>query len=183
MGVRESGLVSTVTELLAANRQPDNPVLQFSPVGRVPALVAGDLVITEARHVFDYLAEASGSAYMQFHDGNDWMAISQEGQILGFVDGIANWVRENRREPDKRSKFLIDVEIDRSGRCLSYLENEAASLRLPDFPAFRSLALAAGLGLMDFHRFFPDWRSEYQTLSTWFERQEGRASMKETAPA
>src|SRR5688500_14709720 len=36
IALRESGLISIASERLAANRQPDNPVLEYSPVGRVP---------------------------------------------------------------------------------------------------------------------------------------------------
>ena len=160
----------------------NNPVLDHSPVGRVPTLVDDDVVVTEAKYVFVYLAEKSGAAAMQSAKNLDWQEIGQEGQILGFVDGIASWVRENRRNPNFRSEFLIDVETERLERCLSYLEREAIAHRLPDFPVFRGIALAAGLGLMDLHKFHPGWRTKYQRLSTWFELQERRTSMRETAP-
>lgn len=175
-------MLSSVSEKLAANRLPDNPVLNHSPVGRVPTLVDDDVVITEAKYVFGYLAEKSGSATMLSATKLRWEEIGQEGQILGFIEGIASRVRENRRNPSFRSEFLIGVEIERLKRCLNYLEREASAHRLPDFPAFRGIALAAGLGLMDLHRFHPSWRTEYQRLSTWFEIQEMRTSMKETAP-
>jgi len=182
IALRESGMLSSASEELAANRQPDNPVLKHSLVGRVPTLVDGDVVITEAKYVFSYLAEKSGSAAMLAETKLDWKEIGQEGQILGFVDGVACWVRENRRNSASRSKFLVDVEIARPKRCFNYLEREANAYRLPDFPAFRGIVLAAGLGLMDLHKFYPDWRSKYQTLSAWFEIQEMRSSMRETTP-
>lgn len=64
MAVREFGLLDRVEERKAANRQPDNPVLAFSAAGRVPTLVDGDLVLTEARYVFDYLAAKGRGAAM-----------------------------------------------------------------------------------------------------------------------
>lgn len=183
ISLRESGLLSSASEELAASRHPDNPVLDYSPVGRVPTLIDGELVITEAKCVFGYLAAKSGSATMLSAAELDWKELGQEGQILGFVDGIANWVRENRRLPAVQSSFLIDVERERLKRCLHYLEKEACAHRLPEFPAFRGIALAAGLGLMDWHNFHPGWRSEHQRLSTWFETLEIRTSMQETKPA
>ncbi|MBE1293071.1 MAG: hypothetical protein GJ677_11325 [Rhodobacteraceae bacterium] len=180
LALRESGLKSKVSELLAANREPDNPVLEYSPVGRVPTLVDGDFVVTEAKNVFAYLvAKSNLDAFCQ-EPSNGWEELCQEGQILGFLDGIASWVRENRRSEGGRSDFLIQVEMDRSVRCLEFLDGEADGGRIPEFPVFRSLALAAALGLMDFHRYHPEWRKEYASLSNWFARQEQRDSMRET---
>ncbi|GAB5469598.1 MAG: hypothetical protein Kilf2KO_26280 [Rhodospirillales bacterium] len=182
LALREGGLLASVSEVAAANRRSDNPVLDHSPVGRVPTLVDGDLVVTEARYVYDYIAERSGFAALQTAARATWRERAQEGQILGFVEGIASWVREMRRAPADRSAFLIAVEQDRSTRCLTHLETEATAGRLPDFPAFASLALASGLGLMDLHRFRPDWRRDHPALGAWFDPKAARSSMRETAP-
>lgn len=181
MAVREFGLLDRVEERKAANRQPDNPVLAFSAAGRVPTLVDGDLVLTEARYVFDYLAAKGPGAAMPEASAIDWRERALDAQILGFVDGVANWVRERRRPSDQQSGFLIEVEIHRSARCLDHLEGEDASPR-PEFPAFSAMALAAGLGLMDFNQFRPDWRSAPPALSSWYSRCSQRLSMVETAP-
>jgi len=180
--VREFGLLDSVEERKAANRQPDNPVLAFSAAGRVPTLVDGDLVLTEARYVFDYLAAKGRGAATPDTSAIDWRERALEGQVLGFVDGIANWVRERRRASDQQSAFLIEVETDRSARCLGHLELEAATARLPEFPAFNSLALAAGLGLMDANQFHPDWKSTHTDLAAWYSRCSQRRSMIDTAP-
>jgi glutathione S-transferase len=182
IALRESGLLAVTSEVLAANRRPENPVLEYSAVGRVPTLIDGDLTITEVRNVFDYLISKCGSATIQHPEHLDWPEICQEGQILGFLEGIASWVRENRRESCVRSDFLVGVEIERSKRCLAYLEGEADEKRLPDVPVFRSIALAAALGLMEFQQLNPDWHATHPALATWYDRQESRASMKDTMP-
>jgi glutathione S-transferase len=181
VAVREFGLLDRVDERKAANRQPDNPVLAFSAAGRVPTLVDGDLVLTEARYVFDYIAAKGRGAAVRDTSAIDWRERALEGQVLGFVDGIANWVRERRRPSEQQSGFLIEVEIDRSARCLDHLEGEAARQR-PEFPTFNGVALAAGLGLMDFNQLRPDWRSAHPALSRWYSRCSQRPSMIDTAP-
>lgn len=55
IALREWEMLERAEERLAANREANNPVLQFSPVGRVPTLVDGSLVITEAPSVFAYI--------------------------------------------------------------------------------------------------------------------------------
>jgi glutathione S-transferase len=181
IAVRELGMVSFVEELLAANREPDNPVLVFSPVGRVPTLLDRKLVITETKNVVQYLALQS-NVENEVVMTSDWDELMQEGQILGFVDGVGCWVRENRRDPGFVSPFLIDVEFERSKRCLSYLENEAQENRLGAFPQFRFMVLAAGLDLMNFHQFHSGWQEEHPALADWFEMLKSRPSMLETAP-
>ena len=180
--LRESGLLDETLEILAANRSPDNPVLTHSAVGRVPTLVDGDFAVTEVRYVFDYLASKSRQNLVRRPERLTWREVCQEGQILGFLEGIAGWVRENRRETHTRSDFLLEVETERSRRCLAYLEGEAQEELLPDFPTFRSVALAAAIGLMEFRKLCPSWRAAYPALAEWYSHLEDRPSMKETMP-
>ena len=181
IAVHEFGLGSSVQQVLALNRQDDNPVLQYSPVGRVPTLVADGTVITEIRSVVDYIATRAGHENICGASANDWKAVEQEGQILWFLDGIVFWVRENRRG-ELRSKDLIEVEAKRCGRCLDYLNTEVSESRLPGFPAFRSMVLASALDLMDLHAFSPHWKSQYIVLSAWFAGMAIRPSMLDTRP-
>ncbi len=161
--VRESGLIDRVSEERAANRQPVNPVLAISPVGRVPVLVDGDLIITETKPVYDYLLEASGVRSAELSD-RSWRMVAQDGQILGILEGIACWVRELRRDAGQRSEFLLGVEGDRAIRCLEHLNANAANRTPPEVPIFRAVALSAALGLMDLHQFVPDWPDRYDDL-------------------
>jgi len=182
IALREWGVVDTAEERLAANRAPDNPVLQFSPVGRVPTLVHDDLVITEARNVFAYIAAFGNAESAEDRASPDWPAVAEEGQSAGFLEGIVSWVRENRRPIDKRSDSLLKVEQDRARRCLDHLDARAAARRPPNVDLFGGAALAAALQLMEVHRLTPGWRLENRVLAGWFESQLERPSMRETAP-
>lgn len=181
IALREWNVLDRVEEQRAANRQADNPVVEFNPVGRVPTLVHDNLVVTEARNVFAYIKLIAGAN----DDGakeRDWKTISDEGQIVGFLDGIAFWVREARRSSSERSEFLLDVERDRTARCLDHLEKLATDDVLPNVAEFRGAALASALDLMGTHHFAPDWKSDRKALAKWFERQCKRRSMLETLP-
>lgn len=178
IAVREFALDREVEERLAKPRQPDNPVLEVSPVGRVPALVAEGLTITETVPVFRRIAAAAGRA----EGAPDWPAISLEGQVLGFLEGLVAWARELRRDPQAQSEFLIKVEAERAPRCLSLLETVAAAGALPDMPSFSAIALATALSYMEFRSLIPDWRDSSPKLAAWLARQEERGSMMETAP-
>ena len=182
VALRESGLFDQASELMAANRQPDNPVLGFSPAGKVPTLVHEGLAITESRRIYDYIAASSQTNALERETPGNWKVIAQEGQILGFLDGIASWVREKRRLPEQQSGFLLQVEADRAERCLSLLEQIAINRDLPSVPAFRAIALASALSLMELHDFIPAWPQGFPQLRQWFAKQTARPSMQETAP-
>lgn len=182
IALREWDQLAGTEERLAVSREPDNPVLQFSPVGRVPTLVDGDLVLTEAWTVFAYIVARAGPHTQRGSDVSAWRAAALEGQVIGFLEGIANWVRERRREAHERSAFLVTVEHDRMMRCLAHLNALAADQQLPDVQEFAGAALASALQLMSAHRFFVGWEDSHHNLSEWLAPQLTRPSMLSTQP-
>ncbi|MBC7283158.1 glutathione S-transferase family protein [Hoeflea sp.] len=181
VAVIEAGIARSVEQIPALNRRDDNPVLDFSPVGRVPTLVADGMVITETRHVVEFIAAVSGCESLLGPRADNWTAIEQEGQILGFLDAVAFRVREDRRG-ELKSNELIDVEAKRCDRCLKYLDTEASGGKLSAFPVFRSVALASALDLMELHCFSPLWKTRFEALAAWFSEISSRVSMQETRP-
>ncbi|WP_341368992.1 glutathione S-transferase family protein [Yoonia sp. BS5-3] len=177
---RELDQIDSIEEVLSRNRKPDNPVLRYSPVGRVPMIVEDDLVITEVGNVVRFLASKSASQVATSVTSDEWTEIMQEGQILGFVEGLAFWVRENRREPEDRSVHLLAVERERAKRCLTYLEGEAQAGHLGEFPSLRFVALAVGLALADHYDLLTGWKHEFPNLAAWFQDKPERISMKQT---
>jgi glutathione S-transferase len=183
IALREWGMIERAEERPAANRQADNPVLEFNPVGRVPTLVDGTLVLTEAQTVFAYVkARARGDGRTPV-ERRDWGVAAVEGQAVGFLEGIAAWVRENRRDAEERSAFLLAVGRDRMLRCLRALESLAAAQRLSDVREYRGAALASALQLMSLHRFCERWESAHPSLADWLSQQASRPSMRQTEPA
>ena len=182
IALREWNVLEQAEERPAANRETDNPVLEFSPVGKVPTLVHGDLVITEARNVFAYIKDIASAEVRERNAETRWAAVAEEGQIAGFLEGIASWVREDRRAREERSDFLLAVERNRMLRCLHFLNNLAIARPLPTVSEFRGSALASALHLMEMHGFCPNWKRKNQALAAWFGSQLDRRSMQETAP-
>ena len=179
---RELDQMDSIEEVLARNREPDNPVLSYSPVGRVPMIADGNLVITEVGNVVRFLASRSSSPVSISVTSDEWTEIMQEGQILGFVEGLAFWVREKRREPKDRSVHLVTVERERAARCLAYLEEEAQAGNLREFPSLRFVALAVGPALADHYDLLTGWKDEFPNLAAWFQDKPERTSMKQTEP-
>lgn len=177
VALRETGLIDSTEEFLAKNRAPDNPVLEHSPVGRVPTLVADGLTITETRPIYDFILQKAGTP----PGPEPWERIALDGQVFGFMEGISAWIREIRRG-DLCSEFLRQVEIDRATRCLDHLNGLAAKDQVPPFPSFSAVALAVSLDLMMAFHLRPGWQSDHPGLSAWHRTVVHRPSMAETRP-
>jgi glutathione S-transferase len=179
IAMRELGMMEGVTETRATRlRQPDNTVLDHSPLGRVPTLVTDEGVgLTEARIICTWLEHrAGGRALLGAPD--DATALAQDGLITGFTEGLVNWVHEIRRDEAQRSTAMIAHEAARAERCLAALEAQP----LPSLPAYRAALLVAALGLLDSFGFVPEWRAHYPELAAWAARQAERPSVSETVP-
>lgn len=145
----------------------------------MPTLVDGNLVITEARAVFDYITARSGKPRPNAHD---WRIVAVEGQTLGFLEGVVSLIREHRREQNERSSFLISVERERIARCLPDLERLARERRVPDVSEFSGATLGSALELVSLHGFGRGWEVLHPHLSEWLVSQKLRPSMQGTQP-
>lgn len=181
IALREWNVLGQAEERPAANRATNNPVLAFSPVGRVPTLVHGDLIITEARNVFAYIKDLASAEVRERNAEIHWKEVAEEGQIASFLEGVASWVREVRAR-EERSDFFLAVEQDRMLRCLDFLNNLATARPQPAVSEFRGAALASALDLMEMHCFCPDWKQKNRDLAAWFGSQLDRRSLREMAP-
>lgn len=162
-------------------RTPDSPVVAISPLGRVPLLEDGDLVLPEARHICAYLDEKSGKLTVARY--GDWKAVASEAQSLAFLDVVTVWSRETRRQMEDRSKFMLDVADIQVRRGLAHLNR---TLKVPTGAppiSFDTLCIVAGLGMMRFYKLVPDWRETYPTLAAWSDAYDSVPSIAESAPS
>lgn len=181
----EIGLADRIEHIYVVNRTPDSPLLAFSPVCRVPTLVFGELVVTEARHICAYFDEFMGlKRFFPARHVDRWQEIGLEGTIMGFLDGLAVWVRENRRLPEERSAFLLEVEAARAERCLDWLEARVQNAVLHSQRwDFSAIALACALGLADHSLDGLDWRRDRPGLESWYRDRSQMSALIKTMPA
>ncbi len=104
--------------------------------------------------------------------------------VVGFLDGIVVWARENRRNDSERSAFILDIERQRAERCINHFEEAFQREQEPKQAwNFCTITLASALGLMDYADFLDEWASNHPALAKWFKEQDRRTSMKATRPA
>ena len=176
----QAGLTDQIELEAVKLRTPGSPVIPLSPMGRVPLLVDGDLVLSEARHICAYL-DAKGNGTPTVAPYGDWQAVAAEAETLAFLDAVIVWSREIRRDADDQSGFLLGVADEQMRRELAHLD---ATLQAPqsDPPmTFETLCLVAGLGILEFYELAPDWRTTYPAVAEWYAAYEAVPVVAETA--
>tara|TARA_R110002012_G_scaffold23519_1_gene79703 strand:- start:1136 stop:1756 length:621 start_codon:yes stop_codon:yes gene_type:complete len=176
----ESGLGEVLDLDWVGLRTQDSPVIPLSPLGRIPLLEDGELVLSEARHICAYLDEKSGKRTVAPY--GDWQAVAAEAQSLAFLDVVTVWSREMRRSEEERSRSLLEVADVQVRRGLAHLN---ATLKIPAGAppiSFDALCIVAGLGMMQFYALVPDWRESYPALAAWSDAYATIASIADSAP-
>lgn len=182
VALRECELLKTVKEIEVINRTPDSPLLAYSPVCRVPTFVHDEFVLAETRTICSYFDQTNSDPLL-FPSSNECMKDKElETMALGFLEGIAAWVRELRREQENQSLFLLDIEHQRAIRCLQYFENKMESMEVKADFTFQNIVLGCALSLMDVRSLYSEWRVERPFISSWFDEVNNQNSMIDTAP-
>lgn len=177
----ENGIGNRVELDWVGLRTPDSPVIPLSPLGRIPLLVDGDIVLSEARHICAYLDEKAGRRTVAPY--GEWQAVADEAQSLAFLDVVTVWSRETRRKAEEQSAFMLEIADVQVRRGLAHLND---TLTVPSGApriSFDTLCLVAGLGMMRFYELVPDWRETYPTLAAWSDAYDAVPSIAESAPS
>ncbi len=177
----EGGLADELELVRVPLRTPDSPSLRHGPLGKIPLLVDGDLVLGESRLICGYLDQRS-SAPPSLPGASDWQAQARESLMSGFLEGVTNWSREQRRDAGERSPFILEVEELRAVRALAFLERTIPSPAAEPPITYGDLALVAALGMVDFYELVQDWRGTHPALAAWLAAYEALPSVQETAP-
>lgn len=173
--VHEKGLTGRI-EMCEIDPWSDPADLQAAtPVGKVPALVTDDgLLITESALIGEYLdAVGDGPSLL----GADRMLTQVRGALAqGLIDAAFAIVIEGRRPAERQWPDWIDRQRRAIDRLLPRVETQDGRFDLGD------IALAAGLGYLDFR--LPDiaWRAAHPRLADWLDTVDQRPSMIATAP-
>ena len=153
-----------------------------TPVMRIPALIDGDLALTDSHSICDFLNAEFG----QFHllapkDNPRWHALAAISIASGNIEAQIARRAELLRGDVNRSDDFIAKMRDRQMRCHAAIEKD----HLPHFGANFDLAqitTAVACGYDDW-RYGPDWRNAAPKLALWYDEVAQRPSMKATEPA
>lgn len=177
----EGGIADALELVRVPLRTADSETLQHGPLGKIPLLLDGDLALGESRLICGYLDQRAGGS-PSLPGASDWQAQARESLMSGFLEGITNWSREQRRNPSEQSSFILQVERQRAIRALDHLERTVAAPATEPAITYGDLALVAALGMIDFYELVPDWQAEHPALAAWLAPYEALTSVRDTVP-
>ena len=170
-----NSLYSRIVRVVASELNIDLPIefvrvrtsasklLDFNPAGKVPTLILDEgSVLAESRAICEHLQTHSKRKLLA--EIFDHGAREVEGIVCGFVDGVAVWVREARRDPEEQSPPILELESARAYRCLRYFEIRDLS-KAPLNYAYISLFCAIDLMSL---RVEQSWRCDFPILARWY---------------
>lgn len=180
----ELGLADRVEIVWTRTRQPDDPILEFNPSGRIPFLRLDDgSGFEDTDLIIEYLdglasprrfarpdIDAAGAvAYWEFR--------RREVTARSMLDGLSVWGREIIRPDGEQSPGIIDHESRRAMRLAGVFEDLVAGeifsgpVNLPQLLLYSALNMDARIPEFD-------WRTGYPNLVSWFDRLQALPSVR-----
>jgi glutathione S-transferase len=99
---------------------------------------------------------------------------------VGFLDGMAVWIREARRPGNEQSPGIIEQEQARALRCLAYLAANTPWQHQPlDYAR-----TCIGITLWRMRYSLPDfdWPGQFPELASWHKRFMAQPELDRTGP-
>lgn len=152
----------------ASTLEPDDPLRQVNPLGKIPALVLEDgTALYDSRVIVEYLETGFGDGtVIPTEAGPRFRQLTLAALAEGINDALLLITYEGRfRTPEQASQVWLDHQYGKLRRGLAEVCTHLASY---DPPGIASVTLACALGYADW-RGQIDWRREFSPLVGWLE--------------
>ena len=172
----------TLIRTVVAMSDPNIPLMDDNPLGKIPTLVLEDgTILYDSPVICEYLDTLHGGKRLFPQSGpGKWIALRRQALGDGLMDLLVLWRNERTKPAEKHTKTWLDAFALKFDRCLAALESEAGDLT-HGFD-IGHIAIGDALSYIDFR--FPDldWRAGHPRLAAWHAGFESRPSVKATSP-
>jgi glutathione S-transferase len=181
--ILEAGLSDQVEEVVTSTTvlesAPD--LVAVNPLARLPSLVRDDgPAIYDSRVITRYL-DHIGKVGL-YPEARLWDVLTLEATADGFIDSAVSIAYENRLRPEEiRFAPWVDGQWNKIARSVKVVNDRWMS-HLKGPLDMGQIALACGLGYLDFRHDARNWRSGCPALADWYAEFAERPAMKATAP-
>jgi glutathione S-transferase len=157
-------------EVIRANPLADETLRTINPLGKIPALVDGDLTLIDSPLICEYLDDKSmamGNPSLFHKNQPDYYLIQKTHSLAdGVMDAAVATVMEGRRRESEQSPLWLKRWHLAITSGLACLENQ--ELGSADHPHIGTFAAVAALGYIDFRLPNLLWRKDHPTLAHWY---------------
>ena len=153
-----------------------------NPTGKIPALILDDgSTIYDSRVITRFLDDRAKAGL--YPDDRIWPVLTLEATADGLLEAAVLMVYEARLRPEaQQSPDWVEAQWGKVTGALDALETTwMAYLTGP--LNIGQIAVACGLGYLDFRHGARGWRADYPELAAWYESFSKRPSMVATLPA
>jgi glutathione S-transferase len=165
---------------------PDCPVIQYNPLGKIPVLVLADgESLFDSRVIVEYLDNRTPLARLipQENSSKIWVR-RWEALADGVCDAAVLARQESNRQEGLRDESVIDKQMGKVTRGLTQLNAELGENKwcVDETFSLADIALGCMLGWLDLRYADMNWRKSYPNLARHFEEMMKRPSFSETTP-
>ncbi|MFM9834755.1 MAG: glutathione S-transferase N-terminal domain-containing protein [Methylophilaceae bacterium] len=165
---------------------PDCPIQQYNPLGKVPTLILDDDdVIYDSRVIVEFLDHRTPIAHLIPQDTTSKIAVRRwEALADGICDAAIAAMMEQRKPLEQQSKGLIDKQLGKVTSGLEVLNKDIAKKKwcVNDTFSLADIALGCMLAYVDFRHKQLNWQDNYPALAKHYSILIKRPSFKETMP-
>lgn len=165
---------------------PDCPVVQYNPLGKIPVLVLDDgESLFDSRVIVEYLDNRTPLARLipQENSARIWVR-RWEALADGVCDAAILARQEAARPERRRDTTVIEKQMGKVTRGLTLLNAELGDSKwcVDDTFSLADIALGCMLGWLDLRYAEMGWHDHHPNLARHFEEMMKRPSFSETAP-
>ena len=146
----------------------EDPIRAVNPLGKIPALDDGGIVLYDSRVIIEYLdAKAGGGKLIPASGAARFETLTRAALMDGMMDAAILVVYEGRFRPDdKYVESFVTYQREKIQRGLEVIAASAPHYRNGAMPDAGEIALACVLDYLDFRQQL-NWRDHAANLQTW----------------
>ena len=165
---------------------PDCPVKNYNPLGKVPVLVLDDNdSVYDSKVIVEYLDNRAPGTHLIPQDNTSKMITRRwESLADGICDAAVAAMLEGRREPAQQSQANIDKQLAKELLGLEVLNLDITKKKwcVNETFSLADIALGCMLGYMDLRFKHLQWPDKFPNLAKHYSLLVKRPSFKQTMP-
>jgi len=165
---------------------PDCPVKNYNPLGKVPVLVLNDGdSVYDSRVIVEYLDNRAPGTHLIPTDQSSKVWVRRwEALADGICDAAVAAMLEGRKPPEQQSQANIDKQMDKVMRGLEVLNLDITKKKwcVNETFSLADIALGCALGYLDLRFKQLNWQDKFPNLAKHYSLLVKRPSFKQTIP-